>query len=593
MWSECADISKPCSLSTANANAAAGDTIILRGGTYNTPIQPSHSGSGMNSRIIYQAFEGEKPVISQTGDIDTNFAAIWLNSNSYVKISGITVEHVGRWMLISRGSSYNEISYCEFKPPALISLRIYRTEGDACTNNWIHHNLIHEQGSVSSNWNDEGNLMQVGDPGYDGISGHNTIEDNVFWYGGHHTLETNTQFNVIRNNYMHNDCWMPDPSNPSVPRVQQPCTNGLYGNRCLSLGAQSGSLAATEGAFNLAEDNRFGHAGRPPDDDGADNVELASYRNIFRYNYIFNAAKDGLYLRDEAGGTIFGSYNQVYNNVVYLSGVNEAQDYNSIYRRTGIFLRTQCTGNVIKNNIAYANYNKDIYTGHPVALYGNTIENNWLTSVEKNDPLFITPGLVGDPKFRDTDVSYPFDIALPDLRLQPDSPCIDAGTHLTQASSPGSSSATITVDDAFYFQDGTWGSSLTHGVTLFPDWIAIGSVSNFVQIQSIDYSTNRITLASPMSWADNAPIWLYKKSDGEVVLYGSAPDIGAYEYAGTVSQPVAGDLNLDGVVDVADLVVVVGDFGKASGFNNPGSDTNADGVVDILDLVYVARKYTG
>lgn len=33
-----------------------------------------------------------------------------------------------------------------------------------------------------------------------------------------------------------------------------------------------------------------------------------------------------------------------------------------------------------------------------------------------------------------------------------------------------------------------------------------------------------------MTWADDAPIWLYKKSDGTRVLYGSAPDYGAYEY---------------------------------------------------------------
>jgi hypothetical protein len=62
------------------------------------------------------------------------------------------------------------------------------------------------------------------------------------------------------------------------------------------------------------------------------------------------------------------------------------------------------------------------------------------------------------------------------------------------------------------------------------DWIAIGTVDNVVQIQSIDYSTNTITLAAPTTWADGAPIWLYKKSDGTQVLSGSAPDMGAHEY---------------------------------------------------------------
>jgi hypothetical protein len=69
---------------------------------------------------------------------------------------------------------------------------------------------------------------------------------------------------------------------------------------------------------------------------------------------------------------------------------------------------------------------------------------------------------------------------------------------------------------------------MTHGVTLFPDVIAIGTIGNTVQISSINYSTNTITLATPMTWANGAPIWLYKNSSGQQVLYGTAPDLGAH-----------------------------------------------------------------
>jgi hypothetical protein len=71
---------------------------------------------------------------------------------------------------------------------------------------------------------------------------------------------------------------------------------------------------------------------------------------------------------------------------------------------------------------------------------------------------------------------------------------------------------------------------LTHGVTLFPDWIAIGTVGNVVAIASINYATNTITLASPMTWNANDKIWLYKDSSGRLVLKGAAPDIGAHEF---------------------------------------------------------------
>ena len=66
------------------------------------------------------------------------------------------------------------------------------------------------------------------------------------------------------------------------------------------------------------------------------------------------------------------------------------------------------------------------------------------------------------------------------------------------------------------------------------DWIAIGTVSNVVQISSINYSTNTITLASAMTWSNNDSVWLYKNSSGEQVLYGSAPDQGAHEYEAAV-----------------------------------------------------------
>ena len=88
-------------------------------------------------------------------------------------------------------------------------------------------------------------------------------------------------------------------------------------------------------------------------------------------------------------------------------------------------------------------------------------------------------------------------------------------------------STTLVVEDAGYFKDGTAGSDLARGVTFFPDWIAIGEVDNVVQISAIDYDTNTITLASPMRWKARDPVWLYKKSDGTVVLNGLNPDFGA------------------------------------------------------------------
>ena len=116
------------------------------------------------------------------------------------------------------------------------------------------------------------------------------------------------------------------------------------------------------------------------------------------------------------------------------------------------------------------------------------------------------------------------------MNLQPDSPAIDAGAELTHAIGAGTNATQLAVEDVLYFQDGTWGADLARNITMFPDWIAIGRTDKAVQIASIDYIRNIITLAKPMTWDPGAKIWLYRRSDGTRVLYGKAPDLGAYEH---------------------------------------------------------------
>ena len=118
---------------------------------------------------------------------------------------------------------------------------------------------------------------------------------------------------------------------------------------------------------------------------------------------------------------------------------------------------------------------------------------------------------------------------MPNLNLTSSSPAIDQGGALTFVGNSDTGSGTsLIVDDAGYFQDRTWGPSYAD---IEADWIAVGALGNVVQISSINYSTNTITLASSITRNDGDPVWLYKKSDGTQVLYGSAPDAGAYEFS--------------------------------------------------------------
>lgn len=164
------------------------------------------------------------------------------------------------------------------------------------------------------------------------------------------------------------------------------------------------------------------------------------------------------------------------------------------------------TGLVENHNLCFMTGYSGSWQG-PSASGGNTYSP---TDIFNQDPKFVNP--TGD------------------LHLQTGSPAIGAGGNLTNAVGSGSSSTLLTVADAGFFSDG-------YGITnVQPDWIRIGA-STTVQVSSVNYSTNVITLASAVSWNNNDPIYLYKDSNGRVVLLGSAPDIGAYPYQAAPAPP--------------------------------------------------------
>ena len=61
-----ADGSKAAPFQTINHAAqiaAAGDTVRVFGGTYREWVNPKNGGTGNHNRIVYEAAEGEKPII--------------------------------------------------------------------------------------------------------------------------------------------------------------------------------------------------------------------------------------------------------------------------------------------------------------------------------------------------------------------------------------------------------------------------------------------------------------------------------------------------------------------------------------------------
>lgn len=552
--SACTNVA-PCTLSYANTNAAAGDTVYLKGGNYSTGIIPSSNGSAGNV-ITFAKAPGETPII--TG---TTYASRF-DGKSYIKIDGITMTDNNYFSRIENGSHHIELTNC-----TMINSLAYLNGRDILgiwaiglnpnwvTHIWIHHNTIAYSNRNGNGCTDGGgDLVQLGN-NHDGASvpednNYMTLENNHL-YGFSHGVNVYGKYTVIKNNVFHNEPWSSGCATTGTwPNSAGYYTNaaytGKYSHGCLQINDD----ANRTGIYDLVEGNRIGHAGANQTNDGAVNLKIAGLQNIIRYNSIYNAMESGVQFKYTFGGgngQNGGTYNRFYNNTIYHNGWGYDYYHTCPHStcpevQAGIDLYTpncsQALGNIVKNNIIYDNHSYYYWgTEFPIhgggygsfySCFGTNMSSNFCTSGESGC------NKSGDPKFTNPDLTSPSSLTLPDLTLQSSSPAIDGGTYLTTATNSGSNSTTLTVADALYFQDGTWGADMARGVTLFPDWIAIGTVSNVVQISSISYGTysspaGTIILASPMTWSNGASIWLYKNSSGTRVLYGSAPDYGAYE----------------------------------------------------------------
>lgn len=222
-------------------------------------------------------------------------------------------------------------------------------------------------------------------------------------------------------------------------------------------------------------------------------------------------------------------------------------DYNRCRNEGELHLTQNWVDNtLLKNNIIYSRLRTKLYSNlRPIVRDGgvdsgeDVIENNliWGENGENTIVLWFqyrsveswisdkSPStLTGDPGF----VSAPFDNEFTtfhgsewiemniddyDFKLRHDSQCIDKGTFLTKTTA-GGSGREISVETARYFTDG-------FGIEDQGDVIQVG-LNTPVRITFIDYDNNIITVNQNVSW---------NNGDGVSLLYyGTAPDIGAYEY---------------------------------------------------------------
>jgi len=522
------------SIYLAKINLQPGDTVYIREGIYtryDERIIPSNSGTPGNY-ITYTNYQNETVILRGNDDRRFN-GAFWLTNKNYIKIDGLIFDGV------SGGQTWGDYKYLkEFGRIINSSYIIIQNCKMSYAEGWFgilidkdsHHNKI-----INNTMHHLGYPEPPADDDYGNTIGvfgdYNLIEGNNISYGGHNLVEiTAGKHNIVRNNYLHS-----------------------HNGRCIGI---NNVYEEETDRYNVVENNIISYSSL------LNNCGMQSEQiyAIIRFNEFYNNWGNGLYIYNTQGtGVDKGSYTKIYNNVIYNNG-HLAEGPKSHVFHNGLALFDWSGGSrefeniSIKNNIFYKN-NKSGILFYDTPMENHIVENN----LESIDPLFI-------------------DEAKYDFHLQNNSPCIDVGTFLTVTTSAGTG-IKIPVGDASYFIDGF---GIVEG-----DVIQLEGQSITARIVSIDYDNNVLTVDRSLNWTSGLGVSLSYS--------GSAPDIGVYEFDSgetpSLPEPILGDLNNDGVVDILDLTIVANNFGLTSGFDQR-ADTDNDGEVDIFDIVFVASRFT-
>jgi len=178
----------------------------------------------------------------------------------------------------------------------------------------------------------------------------------------------------------------------------------------------------------------------------------------------------------------------------------------------------------------------------------------------------VTGDLRDNPEFANPS-NYNFD-------LNATSPCIDTGAWLTTTDGSGSSSTTVTVNEANYFFDGI---TNLPGADITGDNIFVGSNTDLV-ITDVNYATNVITVNRSISWSDEDYVSLSSYNGDKV-------DIGARESSYTIGWSNTAPVNSNphpynsntSVVVTPQLRIVVNDVNMGNQSVNTTWYSNSSG----------------
>lgn len=523
-------------ISKANSTLKAGNIVYIRAGTYREQICPKNSGSSGNY-ITYQRYPGD-PKYSVIISTSSHGASL-LNKN-YITIDGLYFYGCGgRWMEFN-DADYNLIQNCKFESSQKFSG--IRVKNLSDYNQFIDNLFVDsERANDGTYWDAECEAAYQAQTEYPNDCDRytapaefiqvqsgwgNKFEGSIFGNVSHTALQLLTYY-----------------TSPQQDGGKTIVRNNTFNNN------MHHNMSAIKNHHCLVEGNIIKNAGylkilNPNQRDRTSTVGGGVYNftdgGIIRKNKIFNNDLGYYFGATTSGGTTNHQMfynNSLYNNTwqVYHGNDGHNINYNNNMLTNNIFEEDPAdfTAHDMNNfnfssSVPRDNGFNDVVNYSDGGTQTNYYVNNlWggvaddiffkdtssatktLAQVKSAYPIeWDSSNFKGNPKFSDA--------ANTDFTLQKGSDAIDAGAWLTKiTSSTASGVSSFIVANSRYFYDG-WGIPGETGDIIKTQNGAVTS------IKSINYDTHTITVSPAIDIA---------KGEGLALnYYGSAPEIGTYEY---------------------------------------------------------------
>ncbi len=371
----------------ASDSVKAGDTVVVRGGTYKEKVTMKTSGT-VNDSITFKNYEGETPIIDGSGqsasDDDNTNALILINNQSYIKVVGFSVtnyvvsnQSVPAGIRVTGASKNVEIRNCKVygikttysgsnQDRNAHAIAIYGTnsnnalDGLVIDNCEVYNCVLGQSESIALN----GNVTNF-------KVTNNKVHDNdnigIDFIGYEGTASSN---DYVRSGICSgNQVW--NISSAKNKTYTDLCADGIYVDGGADIVIENNKVWASDIGVETASEHK----------------NKATDKVIVRNNLVYNCGLYGISMGGSGDTNGKATNIKIYNNTAYNNSVNmNIQKY------------CQYSSNVVKNNIFYQ---------------GTAFEGTKTSIVISNN-------VTGNPKFVNPGV---------DFHLQTDSAAINAGVN--------------------------------------------------------------------------------------------------------------------------------------------------------------------